>query len=141
MGGHPRLHRGGALQGNVVIERVLDQARAMYAHSDNSRLRPWVDPTAAAADRVRVGWLADISTRHDIALPVYTEKFTSFQDANCSAPFEEIRATVEASLGCPLEEVFASFEEECIASASIAQVCLTTAPPLLPLRSADQNGC
>ena len=71
---------------------------------------------------LRAGCLADISTRHDIALPVYTEKFTSFQDANCSAPFEEIKATVEASLGCPLEEVFASFEEESIASASIAQV-------------------
>ena len=88
---------------------------------------------------LRAGCLADISTRHDIALPVYTEKFTSFQDANCSAPFEEIKATVEASLGCPLEEVFASFEEESIASASIAQVCLTTAPPLLSLRSDDRK--
>ena len=51
-----------------------------------------------------------ISTRSDIAPPVYTTKFKVFQDDNASAPFAEIKQTVEEELGCPLEQVFESFE-------------------------------
>ena len=44
------------------------------------------------------------------ALPAYTKKFKVFQDENDTAPFEEIKGLVEDALGCPLEEVFESFE-------------------------------
>ena len=63
-----------------------------------------------------------ISTRNDLALPVYVAKFKSFQDENGAAPFAEIKECVERELGCSMETVFASFETECLASASIAQV-------------------
>lgn len=41
---------------------------------------------------------------------MYTKKFKVFQDANDVAPFDEIKGIVEDALGCPLEEVFESFE-------------------------------
>lgn len=44
------------------------------------------------------------------ALPVYTQKFKAFQNDNDAAPFKEIKGIVEDALGCPLEEVFESFE-------------------------------
>ena len=33
-----------------------------------------------------------------------------FQDENDTAPFEEIKGLVEDALGCPLEEIFESFD-------------------------------
>lgn len=37
-------------------------------------------------------------------------------------PYEDVRRTLEEELGAPLESVFESFEPECLAAASIAQV-------------------
>lgn len=36
-------------------------------------------------------------------------------------PFEQVQRVVETSYGCPMEEVFASFDEKALGSASIAQ--------------------
>src|SRR5690606_32836945 len=44
------------------------------------------------------------------------------QDEVTPLPFEQVKEAVETSLGAPLEEVYESFEEEPLASASIAQV-------------------
>ena len=48
-------------------------------------------------------------------------KFKSFQDDNDTAPFEEIKQAVERELRAPLSSIFESFDEKCLASASIAQ--------------------
>jgi ubiquinone biosynthesis protein len=50
------------------------------------------------------------------------DEFRMLRDRVPPAPFAQIRRVVEAELGQPLEEVFASFEPDCLASASIAQV-------------------
>jgi ubiquinone biosynthesis protein len=50
------------------------------------------------------------------------DEFRELRDRVPPAPFAEIRRVVEQELGRPLEEVFAEFERECVASASIAQV-------------------
>ncbi|MBW3616053.1 MAG: AarF/ABC1/UbiB kinase family protein, partial [Actinobacteria bacterium] len=47
-------------------------------------------------------------------------------DAAPPAPFPPIRDTIEAALGRRLEDVFASFEEEPVAAASVAQVHAAT---------------
>ena len=48
--------------------------------------------------------------------------FEPMLDAVPPKPFDQVRATVEAELGRPLEAVFASFAPEPLASASIGQV-------------------
>ncbi len=50
------------------------------------------------------------------------DEFKRCRDQVPPEPFAMVRETVEAELGSPLEEVFSSFDEDCLASASIAQV-------------------
>jgi ubiquinone biosynthesis protein len=54
------------------------------------------------------------------------EEFRHCLDAGPSVPFDQVRATVEAELGRPLDEVFATFSETPIAAASIAVVHAAT---------------
>jgi ubiquinone biosynthesis protein len=49
-------------------------------------------------------------------------EFRVLRDRVPPEPFRVVRAVVEAELGRPLEAVFARFDENCLASASIAQV-------------------
>lgn len=50
------------------------------------------------------------------------EEFRRCLDAGPAVPFKKVRALVEAELGRPLEETFASFEEIPLAAASLAVV-------------------
>jgi ubiquinone biosynthesis protein len=54
------------------------------------------------------------------------EEFKRCRDQVPPEPFEAVRAVVEEDLGRPLEEVFASFDRQCLAAASIAQVHAAT---------------
>jgi len=53
-------------------------------------------------------------------------EFEKCLDSTEPVPFSEIRGVVEASLGCNLREVFETFEETPLATASIAQVHAAT---------------
>jgi len=50
------------------------------------------------------------------------EEFKRCRDQVPPEPFESVRRVVETELGQPLERVFAHFDRECLAAASIAQV-------------------
>ncbi len=63
-----------------------------------------------------------LSTRRDLLPQVYIQEFTRLQDSVPAMSFEEVRAQVEQGLGAPLEELYATFEVEPLATASIAQV-------------------
>jgi len=63
-----------------------------------------------------------MSTRPDLVPAAYVERLQKLQDHVSEVPLDDIRRTVEASLGAPIAEIFASFEEQPLASASIAQV-------------------
>lgn len=69
-----------------------------------------------------------LSTRRDLIGPVLAEELAQLQSHVPADPFAVTRATVEAELGKPLEELFKTFEHEPLASASIGQVHTATLP-------------
>jgi ubiquinone biosynthesis protein len=63
-----------------------------------------------------------MSTRPDLIPEDIIVELKRLQDEVAPEPFEAIREQVERELGCSLSDVFESFEEAPLASASIAQV-------------------
>lgn len=62
-----------------------------------------------------------LSTRADILPTTYIEEFTKLQDSVPPFSFEEVAAEIRKELGSEIFELFASFEQEAIGAASIAQ--------------------
>jgi len=62
-----------------------------------------------------------LSARLDVLPVEITDELSGLQDEVPPAPFEAIRARAEQDLGRPLEQVFASFEAEPLAAASLGQ--------------------
>ncbi|HEY1390892.1 MAG TPA: AarF/UbiB family protein, partial [Ktedonobacterales bacterium] len=67
-----------------------------------------------------------LSTRGDLLPAPYLDELTKLQDGVPPMASEAVRKTVEEELGRPLEEAFARFEIEPLASASIGQAHLAT---------------
>jgi len=63
-----------------------------------------------------------IATRADVFPPPFIEVLKQLHDAVPPKPYSEIAACVERELGKPLDAVFSEFDEEPLASASLAQV-------------------
>jgi ubiquinone biosynthesis protein len=69
---------------------------------------------------IKLGQL--LSTRGDLLGSAELEALSRLQDDVAPVPFDQIREVVEQDLGARLSNVFASFDEEPIASASLGQV-------------------
>jgi len=67
-----------------------------------------------------------LSTRRDLMPPDIAEELARLQDRVPPFPSEIAVATIERSFGQPLDAVFATFERQPVASASIAQVHFAT---------------
>lgn len=67
-----------------------------------------------------------LSTRADLVPPSYRAELAKLWTAVPAEPFAGVRATVEAELGRPLEEVFASFDRTPLGSASLGQTHAAT---------------
>jgi ubiquinone biosynthesis protein len=76
--------------------------------------------TRLGATFIKVGQIA--STRADLLPPAFTRELACLQDRVPPFPFEIVRRTLERDLGAPLESLFADFEPEPVAAASVAQV-------------------
>lgn len=63
-----------------------------------------------------------LATRVDLFPPDWIAEFEKLQDQVPPLPFEALRPQLEEDLGAPVEQVFAEFETEALAAASIAQV-------------------
>jgi ubiquinone biosynthesis protein len=63
-----------------------------------------------------------LSTRRDLVGPAQADELAKLQSNAPADPFEATKATVEAELKKPLGELFATFEQTPLASASIGQV-------------------
>jgi predicted unusual protein kinase regulating ubiquinone biosynthesis (AarF/ABC1/UbiB family) len=69
---------------------------------------------------IKLGQL--LSTRPDLLPTAVTEELSRLQDRVEPVPFDEVRPSIESELGRSLDEVFDTFDEKEVASASIAQV-------------------
>ena len=69
-----------------------------------------------------------LSTRRDLLPPDIAEELAGLQERVPPFPGEQARAIIEEELGKPVDELFASFEEQPMASASIAQVHAAVLP-------------
>jgi ubiquinone biosynthesis protein len=69
---------------------------------------------------IKLGQL--LSTRADLLPQPHIEALARLQDDVEAVPFDEVREVVEADLGARLSNVFASFDPDPIASASLGQV-------------------
>ncbi len=69
---------------------------------------------------VKVGQM--LSARPDILPPAYCRELEKLRVENEPMPMSQVRRVLEEEFGTPLEEMFTSFEETPIGSASIAQV-------------------
>ncbi len=63
-----------------------------------------------------------LSARPDLLPEVYVRELSKLQDSVPEVPFPAIMRVLEEELGRPLEEVFAAFDEQALAAASIGQV-------------------
>ena len=69
-----------------------------------------------------------LSTRADLLPPEYLAELTKLQDSAPPVPFESIRETLLSELGQPIENVFAEFDTQPLAAASIGQAHAATLP-------------
>lgn len=69
-----------------------------------------------------------LSTRADLLPPDYLTELTKLQDSASPVPFSAIQEALVTELGQPIENLFADFDPEPLASASIGQAHAATLP-------------
>ena len=74
-----------------------------------------------------------LATRRDLVTPDLAEELSKLQDDVPTLPWEEIKARIEEELELPVDELFATFDPEPIAAASIGQVYRATLPDGTPV--------
>lgn len=106
----------------MKLERLLrpraDKARGDRNMPAHVRLRTAFEELGPTF--VKLGQL--LATRPDLIPEHFIEEFEKLQDNVASVPFAEIQKFVETELKAPLTEVFAEFDREPMAAASIGQV-------------------
>ncbi|MDD2730368.1 ubiquinone biosynthesis regulatory protein kinase UbiB [Malikia sp.] len=100
-----------ALRGVITIGRNLKAPRGQRLREALEQLGPIF---------VKFGQV--LSTRRDLMPPDIAEELARLQDRVPPFPSEVAVATIERAFGQKLDQIFASFEQQPVASASIAQV-------------------
>ncbi len=131
----PRVLHVAAVLVRYRVDDLIDEQHAMRPLRWVRALLPRPRPKIAALPRgarlrlalnelgpiwVKAGQV--LSTRRDLIPPDVADELTQLQDQVPPFPGAEARTIVEESLGKPVTELYASFDEVPLASASIAQV-------------------
>jgi ubiquinone biosynthesis protein len=95
----------------------IDLAHAADSMSDGERLR--LALTELGPTFIKLGQV--LSTRIDLVGPDVAAELKALQTECPADPPEDVRRTVEADLGRPVDEAFSRFDFEPLASASVAQ--------------------
>ncbi|MFB9661200.1 ABC1 kinase family protein [Glycomyces mayteni] len=99
----------GLLRGRRLASQDAEMARALRRALDD-----------AGVTFVKLGQI--LSTRRDLLPAVYIAELSKLQDQAAPVPGTSAVRLVEAAAGAPVGEVFAAFDAEPVAAASIAQV-------------------
>ncbi|MEU6248519.1 AarF/UbiB family protein [Glycomyces sp. NPDC047010] len=99
----------GLLRGRRLASQDEEMARALRRALDD-----------AGVTFVKLGQI--LSTRRDLLPAVYIAELSKLQDQAAPVPGTSAVRLVEAAAGAPVGEVFAAFDPEPVAAASIAQV-------------------
>jgi ubiquinone biosynthesis protein len=110
-----------------VARLNLGFAKGLFRREDGMRLadlshetRIRLVLTELGTTFIKLGQM--LSTRPDLVGPELAQELTTLQDQSRADPPEVIKQTIEKELGKPLAELFAEFEDQPLASASIGQV-------------------
>jgi ubiquinone biosynthesis protein len=108
------------------LERFVRLERRLM-HRDPGRTRP--ESLRAALEELGPTFIKlgqALSTRADLLPPDFQAELAKLQDNTVRVPPEVIEETLTSELGAPTTEVFASFDPEPLAAASIGQVHAAT---------------
>jgi ubiquinone biosynthesis protein len=128
----------GFLVEQLALDRVLPRIwRRQTVRADQAvgrltvpeRLRRTLEELGATY--IKLGQV--LSGRADLLPRAFIEELAKLLDAAPPVPTAEIRDTIEAELGSPVDEIFATFDDAPIASASIGQVHHATLPDGQPV--------
>lgn len=115
-----RYGRTDLLAGAQLDEFAIGDDDAVEVGSEKTAEAFAADLERMGPTYIKMGQL--LSTRFDLLPPAYTEALTRLQDTVEPFPFEEVQEIVESELGARIKDLFATFDEEPLASASLGQV-------------------
>jgi ubiquinone biosynthesis protein len=112
-----RLGLGHALEqaGKTLHWKYAEETAVLEPHQRARHALEKLGPTFVKLGQV-------LATRVDLFPPEWIAEFELLQDAAPPLDFEDLRAQLEEDLGGPPEEIFAEFDTDALAAASIAQV-------------------
>ncbi|WP_069815997.1 ABC1 kinase family protein [Streptomyces sp. TP-A0874] len=107
---------GRYIRGRVRLERAATAGEAGRQAARSLRLAL----EECGGTFIKLGQV--LSTRRDLLPPHVIEELSRLQSDVPTAPWKEVETVLLEELGAPVEEVFAEFDPEPLAAASIAQV-------------------
>ena len=119
------LTKMGLLEGApAAVLRTLRLIKAQEGEPMTQPARLRAALTELGPTFVKVGQI--LSTRPDLLGFELTKALEDLQDNVATIPFDDIRPSIEKSLGQTLDEAFAAFEPDPVAAASLSQVYRAT---------------
>jgi len=124
-----RRHGLGFMVGLLGVDRLIPNSKGASANAEGEGNADAPAHLRAALEElgptfIKLGQL--LSTRSDLLPPEYITQLARLQDAAPPVPIDEIRGVIRSELGAEPEQVFASFDEQPLASASIGQAHAAT---------------
>jgi len=126
------LMKGGGLEEHAPPEAARDHGEPGVREKDLPRavrIRRALERLGPAF--IKMGQI--LATRRDLVTPDLAEELAKLQDDVPTLPWEEMRTRIEEELGGTVDELFASFDTEPIAAASIGQVYRAALPDGTPV--------